>query len=318
MLTVDALCSDMEASGRRLTPRAARDWWTKGLLPRPCRRRLGRGKGTKTFWATADVSRQAKAAYDLLARHARTDMALLHLWLMGFHIDLRSVRTVYLELNQRHLRAIHKAAGKQPEDIIGDLAGKLARRQVSKRIAPVDAQHAYADVAVEFLSIFYGSETEPMVEGLAELWEKAVPYVDSAGSQVGGLADLHPSDEVLARWAHNLKQFVSLPAQHAMIGSVSDYELMRVRRLLRFVLEHLHRIARAAERKEVCEGSTVLHLTAPLVPVLVAILRDDTLRSKVVTSLLDVVRMLPSQAEWPALMRAARKAETLKSSSTVH
>ena len=50
MLTLSALCADIEASDRYLSHRAARDWWTKGLLPRPQRRGIGRGRGTETFW----------------------------------------------------------------------------------------------------------------------------------------------------------------------------------------------------------------------------------------------------------------------------
>src|SRR5260221_3191778 len=103
MLTLEALCSAMEASGRHLTQRKARDWWTKGLLPRPKRRSLGRAKGTETFWDTPDVLRQAREAYDVLARHARTDIALLHLWLLGIPVEFRTVRSGYLELNSRHL-----------------------------------------------------------------------------------------------------------------------------------------------------------------------------------------------------------------------
>jgi hypothetical protein len=243
MLTLEALCSEMEASGRHLTPRSARDWWTKGLLPRPRRRSLGR-KGTETFWSNPNVFRQAVAVHDLLTRHARTDVALLHLWLMGFSIDTRFVRAVYLELNTRHLREIREQAEKLPEDVIGNLAAKLARRQVGRAAAPVEAQDAYSALAFEFLSVFYGSESELMIEGLAEQWEKVVPYVAGAGSQAEGLADLHPTNETLMLWANQLRQFVSLPAQRAAIESASDYELMRARRLIRFSLEYLRRISR--------------------------------------------------------------------------
>jgi len=253
----------------------------------------------------------------VLARHARTDIALLHLWLLGIPVELRTVRSVYLELNSRHLRDILEQAGKQPEDIIGNLAGKLARRQISKDVAPVEAQHAYADLAVEFLSVFYGNESEP-IEGLAEQWEKVVPYAAGAGSQVGGLAALHPTDETLTLWAHKLGQFVSLPAQHAAIESASDYELMRARRLMRFVLEYLRRIANVAGGHAGCDGFAFLHLTGRLLPVLVAVLREDALRQMIMVSLLDVVLKMPPKSEWPALARLARGKEALEAPSTVH
>jgi hypothetical protein len=236
---------------------------------------------------------------------------------MGFPIDTCSVRAVYLEFNSRHLREICEHAGTLPEDVIRDLARKLARRQISKG-APAEARHAYADLAVELLSVFFGDEGELLIEGLAEQWEKAVPYVAGAGSQAGGLADLHPTDETLTRWAQKLRQFVSLPAQRAAIESASDYELMRARRLIRFVLEYLRRIFNAVGPQGACEGFLFLSLTGRFIPVLVALLREDTLRSLIMSSLLDMVLKMPPQAEWPALAAAAVGREALQDSSTVH
>jgi hypothetical protein len=318
MLTLQALCSDMEASGRHLTPRAARDWWAKGLLPRPKRLPLGRGKGTKTFWINSDVRRQAVAVHDLLARHARTDIALLHLWLMGFPIDTRFVRAIFLALNARHLREIYEQAEKLPEDVIGDLAGKLARREVGRAAAPVEVHDAYSALAFEFLSVFYGRESELMIEGLAEQWEKVVPYLAEAGSQTGGLAVLHPTDETLALWAQQLGQFVSLPAQRAAIEASSDYELMRARRLIRFALEYFRRISNAVGPQRACDVFILHDLAGRLTPVLIAILRDDTVRSVVMTSLLDIVLKMPPQTEWPALVAAAVGREALQDCSTIH
>ena len=73
MLTLKALCADMEASGRYFSERKARDWWTKGLLPRPRRDWPGRGRGSVTFWTDPRISQQARAAYDLLTAHPRAD-----------------------------------------------------------------------------------------------------------------------------------------------------------------------------------------------------------------------------------------------------
>jgi hypothetical protein len=313
MLTLAALCSEMEATDRKFTRRRARDWWTKGLLPRPSQRRLGR-KGTETFWANPSILRQAFAAHDLLARHDRADVALLQLWLMGFPIDMQSVRAVYLDLNDRHLCGIREQAGALPEDVIGDLAAKLARRQVGKGRAPVEARDAYAALAIEFLSVFYGSEDDLMIEELAEYWEKAVPYVAGVRSHAGELANLHPTDETLTLWIQQLRQFVSLPAQRAAIESASDYELMRARRLIQFVLEYLRRISNAVGSEDACERFLVLSLTGRLLPVLVAVLREDKLRSIIMSSLLDMMLKMPPQAEWPALAAAAAG----RAPSTVH
>ena len=89
MITVADLCPEMTRSGRNVTPRAARDWWSKGLLPPPQRRSLGRRKGTETVWTESRIVEQAKTTYDLLALHSRTYTALTGLWLLGFPVDLK-------------------------------------------------------------------------------------------------------------------------------------------------------------------------------------------------------------------------------------
>ena len=240
MLTVKALCSQMEASGRHLLPRTARDWWTKGLLPRPCRRWFR--QRSETFWTDPRVIQQARTTYDLLARHSGTDIIRLYLWLLGFPIDLRSIRDIYLELNNRYVRAVRAQIGNDPYDIGEKLAEMLVRqqqRQINKDVAPVDARYAFKDLATEFLAIFFGSKSEFASEGLAELLEKAASYVYGAASW---FADLHLCDEDIATCALYWEQFVSLPAQREMIRTASDYELMRARRLIRFVLGYFRRV----------------------------------------------------------------------------
>lgn len=310
MLTLAILCADMEASGRYLSPRAARDWWTKGLLPRPERHGLGRGRGTETFWLDPRVSQQARAAYDLLEFHPRTDIALLSLWLLGFPVSLRSVRTVYRKLINRHLRSVHGRAGKRPDDIIAKFAEILGRQQADNNSAPTDARHALTDLAVEFLGIFYALDSELISEGLAELWEKAAPYIGGNGSRPYGFADLHPRDEDLATWAKYVKEMVSLTAQRKTISSASDYEMVRARRLVLFVFGYLRRFARAAESQDDVEElgrRLLIVLSRPAVPILIAVLREGALRRKIVSSLLDFAKMLPHWAEWAAQIRAAHR-----------
>ena len=102
MINLAELCGEMEQSGRHLTPRTARSWWTKGLLPRPQRRGLGRARGTETFWLDPDVIDQTKAAYDLLAGHSRTYTALIGLWLLCFPIELKLIRKAWHKLIERN------------------------------------------------------------------------------------------------------------------------------------------------------------------------------------------------------------------------
>jgi hypothetical protein len=170
MLTIDQLCAEMERSGHHLTPRAARDWWTKGLLPRPRRRGLGRGKGTLTFWTNPRILDQAQAADELLGRHSRTYTAIIGLWLWGFPVDPKLVRSSYLKLIDRYHRPRD-----QLEDWIAELAPKIARRVTEPRTQrPV--REKLTDAIIEFLNAFFGIQ-DIEINGIAENWAAAVPYM---------------------------------------------------------------------------------------------------------------------------------------------
>src|SRR5260221_12558648 len=108
MVTLDELCAELERSGHPLTRRSARDWWTKGLLPGPQRRSLGRPKGPVTFWNDPGVIAQAQAAYELLAQHGRTYTALISLWLLNFPVDLARVRDAWEQLADQTSRQINR------------------------------------------------------------------------------------------------------------------------------------------------------------------------------------------------------------------
>jgi hypothetical protein len=307
VLTLDALCAEMEASDRYLSRRAARDWWTKGLLPRPRRHGLGRGRGTETFWTDPRVAQQARAAYDLLAACPRAEIALLSLWLLGFSVSLHTIRMIYRKLINRHLREVHGRRGQQPDDVVWNLADRLARETAKTNAAPTEARRSFAHLAFDFLEVFYGLDSEVVSEGLAELWEKVAPYMGGNASQTGGLADLRLRDEDLAVWTDYVKTIASLSAQQKMIKSASDYELMRARRLLLFVFGYLRRLVRATTHPKDFDfeafGRRLLVVLGRLaVPILIAVLRRDDFRHKMMSSLLDFVRELGRPVEWPARM----------------
>jgi hypothetical protein len=93
---------------------------------------------------------------------------------------------------------------------------------------------------------------------------------------------------------------------------------MRARRLIRFALEYFRRISNAVGPQRACDVFILHDLAGRLTPVLIAILRDDTVRSVVMTSLLDIVLKMPPQTEWPALVAAAVGREALQDCSTIH
>ena len=77
--------------------------------------------------------------------------------------------------------------------------------------------------------------------------------------------------------------------------SASDYELMRARRMVLFVFAYLRRITRASESEERFEEfgrGLLIVLGRPAVPILIAVLRKDALRHKIMLSLLDIAKMI--------------------------
>ena len=180
-------------------------------------------------------------------------------------------------------------------------AATFARQIAKTRAAPAEARQSLAQLAFDFLEVFYGLDSEIVSEGLADLLEKAAPYIGGAAASAGGLADLHPRDEDIATWAHRVKEMASLTAQRKMIWSANGYELMRARRLVLFVFGYLRRIAHAAEclnEFEVFGRQLLIVLGRPAVPILVAALRVQTPSgTRLISSLLDFVQMLPRPAE---------------------
>jgi hypothetical protein len=295
MLTLDELCTDMASTGRHLTRRQARDWWTKGLLPRPRRRGLGRGQGSETFWTEPSVRQQARIAYDLLALYPRADTAILGLWLHGFHVNLDDIRAIYRRSIDHHFRSARGRSGQSLSERVGKLAGMLARQSAKTNAAPKEAQDVIDELAVEFLGVFYGLGEEVAMGDLASRLENVTPYVGGAAWD-----EVQLQDDDLATWAQYLREMASLPAQLEAIGSATDYELTRAQRLVFFVFGCLDRVADANVSREQFEEfgtRAIVIFVRPALPILIAVLRNEALRQQVVSFVLEGAKML-RQLQW--------------------
>ncbi|WP_316184788.1 hypothetical protein [Bradyrhizobium sp. SZCCHNRI1003] len=285
MIRLAELCNEMERSQRHLTPRAARDWWTKGLLPRPQRHGLGRQKGTETYWVESRVIEQAKATHDLLARHSRTYTALIGLWLLGFPIELKLVRPAWVELIARNQPHRDARSGKSPLD---DAVGRLAARvgpSLLRPDAPADLKHKATEFCLELLSAFYGVDEEPEAYGLVEGLAATVPYWSNPASQS------MPFDDAHIEWLiTHARDWFSLPVQRQILCSARDYEFCRARRVLQVSFGILGRTARKLlvdQRRGLLEHdqiAVVIFGRALLLP-LIVILRDSSAAKHIPTLL---------------------------------
>jgi len=267
-MTLEELRAEMAASGRPLTERAARDWWSKGLLPRPRRKGLGQGRGTETYWTDRRVAAQATAAYDFLAMHSRTYSAAVHLWLLGFPVELALVRGAYHRLVGRHFRSMHHHSQDDPDGRLGALAAQISRHMVKTEQLPSAFRDDLTDLALPFLETFFNVNWVFEGEGLSELWEKVEPHLWD--SKTSGALVLN--DHRLEIAAGYLRRMGSLPAQRDAIRSASDYELVQARRLLLFVLGHVRRMADLTAQGEILDGSCrnfVIAMSRPAVPILI-------------------------------------------------
>ena len=292
----------MAASGRPLTERAARDWWSKGLLPRPRRKGLGQGRGTETYWTDPRVPAQAEAVYDFLALHARTYSVAAHLWLSGFPIELALVRGAYHRMLSRHFRLLR--AQNEPDGKVSAFAAQMSRHLVRTGKIPRATRDDLTDLALPFLETFFSVGGTFDGDGLSDLWATVEPHLwDTKGA--GALA---LNDHQLGVAASYLRRMGSLAAQQDAIRSASDYELIRARRLLLFVRGHIRRLADLSgphgALDTYCRNFSIA-VSRPAVPILVMILREDRLRRHIAGFLLDTA------AKFRQRMRSEEFAEAL-------
>jgi hypothetical protein len=283
-MTLEELCAGMAASGRPLTERAARDWWNKGLLPQPRRRGLGQGRGTETYWLDRRVAAQAEAAHDFLAMHARTYSAAVHLWLVGFPVELPLVRGAYRRMIRRHFQLMHHSD--DPDGPLSALAARASRHMVKTQRLPSAIRDDLTDLVLVLLDTFFSINWGFEKESLSGLWGRI-------GRQVWEpevSATLAFSDHQLEVAAGYFRRMGSLSAQREAIRSASDYELIRARRLVLLVLGYVRRIADLT-----APGGTLgefgrnfsIAVSRPAVPILVMVLREDWLRRRIIVFLLD-------------------------------
>jgi hypothetical protein len=274
----------MAASDRPLTLRAVRDWWTKGLLPRPQRRGLGRGVGSQTFWLDPEIVEQAKAVYDLLARHSRTYTAIIGLWLWGFPVDVKLVRTSYLKLIDRRIGRLHsQSRHAEPSDFVGAQAARIARKLVDEWQRSSDDAPVISDFVDGLLSLIYGLEGDFSGTGLAQFLQLNSSYEDKTVRAVDDC-----KFEIWARYLRKrLHEWISFPTQRQTLLDATDYDLERGRRVIRLALGCLVRLTPLSQRESLEElrRGALIGFGRPMLLILVKVAQEP-LGQKLVNLLL--------------------------------
>jgi hypothetical protein len=255
MLTVAELAAAMEGSGRRLTPRTARNWWSVGILPRPARTGLGRGVGTVSFWRDRRVLLQAQIAHDLLSREVslqgRRGGPLVG-WLSCAHQRCpRGVRPSNCGGTFGAAAAGHETGSKR---LSGSLSADLSDARTRSGSREDDEGVAVYTLTGELFELLYG-----VGDGAPESVDPRQWAVDTATellSQIEFLAPINGVNLVPSVQTETVEEVVtwisetaSLRRQRDAVVNAQPHDWIRARRITRMAIGLLNR-ANAATSPE--------------------------------------------------------------------
>lgn len=260
MLTLAELILVMEKSGRRLTPRTARNWWTVGLLPRPERTGLGRAAGTVSFWRERRVILQAQIAHDLLDKGVSLCGTAAGLWLIGFSAPPEVVRAAFTDQVEGHYR---RGRGRSRDGFEAGLwqhVERFVRSDARARGGSVgDDEGAALYALTGGLFELLGGVGDNAPEA-ADLGERPIDTAEELAFQIAALrpftqpigTDEFPAVRVetvedVVTW---FRETASLRRQRDAISSAQPHDWVRARRLARFAVGVLDRAFRAASPGE--------------------------------------------------------------------
>lgn len=293
MLTLADLILMMEKSGRRLTSRTARNWWTVGLLPRPQRTGLGRAAGTVSFWRDRHVILQAQIAHDLLEKGVSLRGTAAGLWLIGFSAPLDVVRAAFMDQVEAHYR---RGRGRSRDDLEASLwlhAERFVRSdaRAQRGFSGDDQGAALYALTGELLELLcgVGDSTAEAVDATEELaFQIGVlrPFTQPIGTHELPVVREETVEEVVT-W---IRETASLRRQRDAISSAHPHDWVRARRLARIAVGLLDRAFRAAspddhERNKLLFTRVAVGWARLSFPVLLALVRKPEQRRSVAGAL---------------------------------
>jgi hypothetical protein len=289
MLTVAELIAAMEGSGRHLTARTARNWWSIGILPRTDRTGLGRGSGTVSFWRDHEVLLQAQIAYDLLRERASLENTAAALWLAGFPVPMKVVRRAFAQQIAGHYR---RGLGRSRAGLEAGLwqhTDRIVRLDARLRTgSSADAMGtALYDLTGMLLELLCGVGEGAPASGDPRQW--AVDTAAELSSQIDALARLGRFDgtdarpnvqaEVVEEVVTWISEVASLRRQRDALRRARPHDWSRARRITRVAIGLLDLADAAASPNQHADNRALLTGWALtwarlLFPILLAVVRD--------------------------------------------
>lgn len=293
MLTVAELTAAMDDSGRRLTPRTARNWWSVGILPRPARTSLGQGIGTVSFWRDRRVLVQAQIAHDLLGRGVSLEGAAAGLWLVGFPTPIKVVCEAFAHQVAGHFRRGRGQSRDGLEAGLWGTVGRFVRQDARARGGSREDDEGIALYALtgELFELLYGIGGGVPESGDSRQW--AADTATEILSQLEFLAPLSgvkmtPSVraetvEEVVTW---IRETASLQRQQDAVADAQPHDWTRARRITRVVIGLLDRADAAASPKQHAANRALFTRLAVgwarlLFPVVLAVVRNSQQRQTV-------------------------------------
>jgi hypothetical protein len=293
MLTVAELTAAMQGSGRRLTPRTARNWWSVGILPRPARTGLGQGVGTISFWRDRQVLLQAQIAYDLLGRGVSLQGAVAGLWLVGFPAPSAVVREAFAHQIAGHFRRGRGRSRDGLEAGLWGLVGRFVRQDARARGGSREDDEGVALYALtgELFELLYGVGDGVPMSGDSRQW--AADTATEVLSQIEFLAPLSGVKAVPPVQAETVEEVVmwisetaSLQRQQDAVVNARPHDWTRARRITRVAIGLLDCADAAASPEQHLANRALFTRLAVgwgrlLFPVMLALVRNPQRRQSV-------------------------------------
>lgn len=293
MLTVAELIAAMDGSGRRLTPRTARNWWSVGILPRPTRTGLGQGVGTVSFWRDRRVLLQAQIAHDLLNRGVSLTGTVAGLWLVGFPAPIKVVREAFAHQIAGHFQRGRGRSRDVLEAGLWEIVGRFVRQDARARGGSNEDDEAVALYALsgELLELLCGVGDGAPESADSRQW--AVDTATELVSRIEFLAPLSGASAIPSVQAETVEEVVtwisdtaSLRRQQDAVVDALPHDWTRARRITRVTIGLLDRADAAASPEQHLANRALFTRLAVgwarlLFPIVLAVARNPRRRQSV-------------------------------------